>query len=132
MGVIVQLETPSALDALVSIAAVPGVDALFVGPADLAATMGHPGQNLHPAVMERMARAARQAAEIGKPIGTLGGSAQAVVQYRAAGFDFVALGADLSLLMKGAQAALQALRTPEGEAHVHTLAEGTLTGAGGY
>ena len=132
MGVIVQLETPAALDALPAIAAVPGVDALFVGPADLAAAMGHPGENLHPAVMERMARAARLARELGKPIGTLGGNAQAVVQYRAAGYCFVALGADLSLLMKGAQTALHALRTPDDGTHVHTLAEGTLTGAGGY
>ena len=43
MGVIVQLETPAALDALEEIAAVDGVDALFIGPADLSASMGHVG-----------------------------------------------------------------------------------------
>ncbi len=130
MGVIVQLETPQALDALAEIAAVPGVDALFIGPADLSASMGYPGQSLHPAVLDRMARAVRLAAELGKPIGTLGGSAQAVAQYRAAGFHYVAVGADLSLMMQGARAALAALRGGEGDAHVHTLAEGTLTRAG--
>lgn len=128
MGVIVQLETPQALDALAEIAAVPGVDALFIGPADLSAAMGYAGQSLHPQVLDRMTRAARLADGLGKPIGTLGGSAPAVAQYRAAGFHYVAVGADLSLMMQGARAALAALRGGEGESHVHTLAEGTLTG----
>lgn len=132
MGVIVQLETAAALDQIDAIGAVPGVDALFVGPADLSASMGHTGRSMHPEVMDRMARAARRAAELGKPIGTLGGDAQAVVQYRALGYTFVALGADLGLLMQGSQSALQALRNPHPEAHVHTLAEGTVTGQNGY
>jgi 2-keto-3-deoxy-L-rhamnonate aldolase RhmA len=126
MGVIAQLETPAALDALDAIAAVPGVDALFIGPADLSATMGLPGQPMHPQVMDRMTRAARRAAEIGMPMGTLGGSAQEVVQYRAAGFSYVAVGADLSLLLQGAQSALRALRGQSDDLEVHTLAEGTL------
>ncbi len=132
MGVIVQLETATALDALDEICAVDGVDALFVGPADLSASMGFVGQSMHPAVMDRMARAARRAAELGKPIGTLGGNAQAVVQYRAMGYQFVALSADIGLLMQGSQSALQALRSPHAEPHVHTLAEGTVTGSSGY
>ena len=132
VGVIVQLETADALDRLDEIAAVPGVDALFVGPADLSASMGYVGQSLHPAVMDRMARAARRAAELGKPIGTLGMNAQALVQYRALGYCFVALGADLGLLMQGSQAALQALRSPHDEGHVHTLSDGTVTGASAY
>lgn len=131
MGVIVQLETPAALDQIDAIVAVPGVDALFVGPADLSAAMGHVGQPMHPAVMERMARAARRAAEHGMPIGTVGGDAGAVVQYRALGYDFVALSADLGLLMQGSQDALQSLRNPRPEAHVHTLADGTVTGQNG-
>lgn len=131
VGVIVQLETADALDAIDAIAAVPGVDALFVGPADLSASMGFVGQSLHPAVMDRMGRAARRAAELGKPIGTLGANARDLVQYRALGYCFVALGADLGLLMQGSRAALQALRNPHDEGHVHTLADGTLTGSNG-
>jgi 2-keto-3-deoxy-L-rhamnonate aldolase RhmA len=130
MGVIVQLESPEALDALESIAAVPGVDALFVGPADLSAAMGHPGHLMHPLVMERMVRAARRAGELGVPIGTLGNTAQAAAQYRAAGFSFVAVGADLGLLMSGAQSALAALRGQSDTVEVHTLAEGTVTAGG--
>ena len=131
VGVIVQLETPEALDALDAIAAVPGVDALFVGPADLSAAMGYPGQPMHPAVMDRMTRAARRAAELGMPIGTLGGSTQAVAMYRAAGYKFLALSADLGLLMQGAQTALQALRGHSDDVDVHTLAEGTVTASKG-
>jgi hypothetical protein len=54
------------------------------------------------------------------------------VQYRAAGYTFVAIASDLGLLMRGAQAAVKALTTPEGETHVHTLAGGTQTQPGGY
>lgn len=135
MGVIVQLESPGALDRLDDIAAVPGVDAMFVGPADLAAGMGHVGQPQHPVVMERMTRAARRAAELGMPLGTVADDARAAAQYRAAGFTYVALGADLGLLMRGARQALRALRAStngEGpEELVHTLAEGTVVATKG-
>lgn len=127
MGVIVQLESPEALDALDQIAAVPGVDALFVGPADLSAAMGYPGHAMHPAVMDRMTRAARRAADLGMPMGTLGGTTQVAAQYRAAGYSFVALGADLGLLMQAAHDALLAMRGRSDHIDVHTLAEGTLT-----
>ena len=48
----------------------------------------------------------------------------------AAGYDFLAVSSDLGLLMRGAQAAVLALRHAGSEAHVHTLAEGTRTGGG--
>ncbi len=124
MGVIVQLETAQALQQLEAIAAVEGVDAVFVGPADLSASMGHVGQLTHPAVMDRMAQAVLRCKAIGKPVGTIGGEPQAVAQYRAAGFDFVAVGSDLGLFMHGARAAIAALRTP-GSEHVHLVSSGT-------
>lgn len=126
IGVVVQLETRAALAELEAIAAVPGVDALFLGPADLAASLGHLGQPANPAVMSLMADAARRCKALGKPVGTVGATPDLVVQYRAAGFDFVAVASDLGLLMGGAQAVVKALRTPDGQAHVHTLADGTL------
>ena len=125
IGVVVQLETPQALAALDEIAAVPGVDALFVGPADLSGSMGLPGQLMHPDVMSAMTRAARRCAELGKPVGTIGGTPEQVARYRAAGFTFLAMGSDIGLFVGGAQAALRALRGQEGAAHVHTLAGGT-------
>jgi 2-keto-3-deoxy-L-rhamnonate aldolase RhmA len=129
MGVIVQLETAKAVARLEEIAAVPGVDALFIGPADLSASMGYVGQPSAPAVLDLMTQAARRAHDCGIPIGTLGPAPEHVVQYRAAGYDYVALSSDLGLLMRGAQAAVQALRTQEAGAHVtvHSLTGGTQT-----
>jgi len=131
IGVIAQLETVQALTALDAIAAVPGIDALFIGPADLSASMGLTGQSSHPQVMDAMARAAQRCRELGKPVGTVAGSAAAVVQHRAAGFDFLAISSDLGLMMQGAQAAVNALRTPDGELHVHSLTGGTRTSDSG-
>jgi 2-keto-3-deoxy-L-rhamnonate aldolase RhmA len=129
MGVIVQIETPLALERLEAIAAVDGVDALFIGPADLSAAMGYPGQPGHPAVMQAMSDAVQRCEAIGKPLGTIGGSPDAVAQYRAAGFNYLAVSSDLGLLMRGAQAVLAALRTPDAE-HVHLLSSGTQTPTG--
>jgi 2-keto-3-deoxy-L-rhamnonate aldolase RhmA len=127
VGVVVQLETTQAIAALEEIAAVPGVDALFVGPGDLSGTMGHVGNLTHPEVMTLMTDAAQRARAIGKPIGSVGGTPEVVTRYRAAGYDYVAVASDLGLLMRGAQAAVQALRQHSDTAHVHTLAEGTRT-----
>jgi 2-keto-3-deoxy-L-rhamnonate aldolase RhmA len=126
-GVIVQIESARALEDIEAIAHVPGVDALFIGPLDLSADMGHVGQPMHPKVMEAMTRAAHRCAAIGKPVGTVGGTPREVAQYRAAGFHFVALASDLGLLVGGAQAALAALRRQPGDAEVHTLSGGTVT-----
>jgi len=124
IGVIVQVETAQAVERLDEIAAVDGVDAVFVGPADLSASMGLLGQLTHPSVMELMAHAAARCHALGKPIGTVGGTPQVVAQYRAAGYDYIAIASDLGLLMSGAQAVVTALRTPDAE-HVHSLSMGT-------
>lgn len=108
--VIVQLETPQALAELEAIAAVDGVDALFIGPADLSAAMGLVGQLTHPAVMAALADGVKRCHALGKPVGIVGGTAEVVAQYRALGFDFLAIASDLGLLMRAAQAASAALR----------------------
>lgn len=129
VGVIVMLETTQALAQAEAIAEVPGVDAVFIGPADLSASLGHPGQTMHPSVIDAMAKAVPRIRAAGKPVGTIGGTPQEVATYRAIGFDFLAAASDLGLLMRGAQNVVQMLRTPAGEAHVHTLADGTRTDA---
>lgn len=129
--VIVQIETPPAAAQLEEIAAVPGVDGIFVGPADLSGAMGLTGQLTHPEVMAVMADCAQRARTLGKPIGTVGGTPEVVTRCRAMGYDFVAIASDLGLLMRGAQAAVQALRTADSDVHVHTLQDGTKT-EGGY
>jgi len=130
VGVIVQLESEPALQAAADIAAVDGVDALFIGPADLSASMGHLGESMHPQVLQAMGRAVTLAKSAGRPIGVLGGTPEQLAQYRAMGFDYAALSSDLGLLVRGAQAALAALRTQETGPHVHTLNTGTQTGDG--
>jgi 2-keto-3-deoxy-L-rhamnonate aldolase RhmA len=127
IGVILQLETPQAVAQLEAIASVPGVDALFLGPADLSAAMGHVGELTHPEVMDLMGRAVRRAHELGRPVGTVGGTPEVV------GFDFVGIASDLGLMMRGAAAALDALKTQGGDV-VHSVTAGTLTdgGGGGY
>lgn len=127
IGVIVQLETPQAIEQLEAIAAVPGVDALFIGPADLSGTMGLPGQLAHASVLALMADAVARAKAVDMPIGSLALTQEGAAQFRAMGFDYLAVAADLSLMMHGAAATLRALRTQGGAQHVHSLASGTRT-----
>jgi 2-keto-3-deoxy-L-rhamnonate aldolase RhmA len=129
MGVIVQLETTQALAQLEAIAAVDGVDALFIGPADLSASMGHLGEFTHPEVMRTIGGAVGRCKALGKPVGTVGATPEVVTQYRAMGFDYLAVSSDMGLLMGGARAALGALRMGGGETFVHSLHTGTHTDA---
>jgi 2-dehydro-3-deoxyglucarate aldolase len=127
LTVIVQLETVQAVKRLESIAAVAGVDAIFLGPADLSASMGHVGHPTHPAVMDLMTDVVHRCKTLGKPVGAFGATPEVVAQYRAIGFDFVAISSDLGLLIRGARDAVAALKTQD-RMHVHTLAGGTHTG----
>lgn len=113
---VLQMETVESIANLESIAAVPGVGALFVGPGDLSGTMGHVGNLTHPEVMAQMTSAAQRANRLGMPIGTVGGTPEVVAQYRAMGYDFVAVASDLGLLMRAAQSGVQALRAIDGAA----------------
>jgi len=120
---VLQMETPESIARLEEIAAVPGVGGLFVGPGDLSGAMGHVGNLTHPEVLELMADAARRAHWLGMPIGTVGGTPEVVAQYRAIGYDFVAVASDLGLLMRAAQAAARALRAIDGAAPAATPAK---------
>ena len=126
MSVIVQIETATALERLEAIAAVDGVDALFMGPADLSASMGLTGKITHPKVMAAMADAARRCQALGKPLGTIGVTPEVVTQYRAMGYGFLAVDSDIGLFVQAAQRAVQALRGRDGD-HVHDLSGGTHT-----
>ncbi|MFO1325820.1 MAG: aldolase/citrate lyase family protein [Rubrivivax sp.] len=124
LSVIVQIESADALGRLESIAAVDGVDALFMGPADLSASMGLTGKLTHPKVMAAMADAARRCQALGKPLGTIGGTPEVVTQYRAMGYGFLAVDSDIGLFVQASQRAVQALRGRDGD-HVHDLSGGT-------
>lgn len=128
LALIVQLETVQAIGQLESIAVVPGVDAIFIGPADLSAAMGHVGEPTHPEVMDLMTGVVQRCKSIGRPVGAFGATPEVVAEYRAVGFDFVAIGSDLALLVRAARESIAALKAQD-PAHVHTLAGGTRTGS---
>src|SRR5436189_88270 len=70
---LVQVETRSALDQLEAIAAVEGVDGVFIGPADLSASLGHLGNAQHPDAQKAIEDAARRLTAMGKAAGILTG-----------------------------------------------------------
>jgi 2-dehydro-3-deoxyglucarate aldolase/4-hydroxy-2-oxoheptanedioate aldolase len=108
--VIVQLETTGALARLEEIAAVPGIDSVFIGPNDLAADMGRIGQTDHPEVKDAIAAAVAYARKLGKPCGILAPDAARAEQYLDYGCSWVATGSDLGLMMAEARRTLTALR----------------------
>jgi 4-hydroxy-2-oxoheptanedioate aldolase len=112
MCVVVQLETRAALDDLESIAAVEGVDAVFVGPSDLAASLGHPGRPSHPAVRDAIEGACRRAWAIGKPIGILAPLEDEARAFLTMGFRFVALGSDIVTLRRGVDGLVERFSGP--------------------
>ncbi len=130
-SVIVQIETPQAAAQVEAIAAVPGVDGIFLGPADLSGALGYPGQLTHPDVMALMASCAERARKMGKPVGSVGGTPEVVARYREIGCDFVAIASDLGLLMRAAQAAAQAVRAIDGGAQAQAAQPAKKT-EGGY
>ena len=99
IAVIPQLETAEALSRLEEIASVDGIDALFIGPGDLAASMGVIGQPGDPRVLAAMADAAARARALGIPIGTVGPDPARVQDYARMGYDYIAIASDLGMLL---------------------------------
>jgi 4-hydroxy-2-oxoheptanedioate aldolase len=101
--VIVQIETLTALDALPQIATVPGVDSIFVGPGDLAASLGHLGDIANPAVQSKLELAAQACRKAGKPCGIVGPNPQMVGKFIEYGYTWVAVNSDLGMMVSRAQ-----------------------------
>jgi 2-keto-3-deoxy-L-rhamnonate aldolase RhmA len=97
----VQAESRQALENIDAIAALVGVDAVFFGPNDLAADMGHLGQPGHPDVVRAIIKGIAQVVGAGKRAGILAGEA-ACAQYIDAGASIVALGSEIGILVAGA------------------------------
>jgi 4-hydroxy-2-oxoheptanedioate aldolase len=100
--VLVQVETREAMTQLEQIAAVEGVDGVFIGPSDLAASLGHLGNPAHPEVQEAMHDAVKRLKAVGKPAGILTGNEEEIRRYIEWGYLFVAVGSDVGLLAKAA------------------------------
>ncbi|MFN3823138.1 MAG: HpcH/HpaI aldolase family protein [Pseudorhodobacter sp.] len=101
---VVQIESAQGLDNIEAIAAVEGVDGLFIGPADLAASLGFPGQAGHPEVKARIFDAIRRIRAAGKPAGILSLDPVFTAEVIAAGTTFTAVDHDVALLLRGANA----------------------------
>jgi 4-hydroxy-2-oxoheptanedioate aldolase len=97
--VAVQIETLSALEQLPQIAAVPGVDSIFIGPSDLAASMGMLGDIGHAAVQEKLKHAAQVCRQLRKPSGIIGPTPEFVGKFVDYGYNWIAIGSDMSFMV---------------------------------
>jgi 4-hydroxy-2-oxoheptanedioate aldolase len=109
--VLVQVETRTALDQIDAIAAVDGIDGVFIGPSDLAASLGHLGNPQHADVQKAMENAVRHLKAVGKPAGILTGNEDEARRYIEWGYLFVAVGADVGLLARNADALAKKFKT---------------------
>ena len=102
--VLVQVETQQALDNLEKIAAVDGVDGVFIGPADLHASLGYTGEIANPKVKPLIDEAIRRIRKAGKAPGILTPNEADAKHWLGCGGLFVAVGADVGILARGAEA----------------------------
>jgi len=93
-----QVETKDALDDLEAIAAVDGLDGVFIGPSDLAASMGHLGNPAHPDVQAAIMEVPARMRASGKPAGILSPIETDARRHMEAGYVYIAVGSDLALL----------------------------------
>ncbi len=98
--VLIQIETPKGVDNLKDILNVDGVDGVFIGPADLSASMGHIGNPTHPEVQKVIEDAITLIKASGKAAGILMADKTLAQRYIDLGAKFVAVGSDTGLLMK--------------------------------
>ena len=108
--VVVQCEHIAAVDAIDSIVAVDGVDAVFVGPYDLSGSMGRLGEVEHPEVLAAIARVADACRRAGRALGIYVGSAEKAKPFIAQGYTLIAVGMDTIHLGEAARSIARALR----------------------
>jgi 4-hydroxy-2-oxoheptanedioate aldolase len=119
---LVQAESRQALDNLEAICDVDGVDGVFIGPADLSASLGHRGNPGHPDVQAAIEDAIRRIVASGKAAGTLVSDNRLARRYLELGCTFVSVGIDVRILALGARA----LRAEFGGAAVAAAAPGAV------
>lgn len=107
---IIQIESPSALEAAEAFAATDGVDVLFVGPADLSHSLGIPGQFSNPTYQDALKRVVTACRAHGKAPGILLYDHASFQPHLELGYTFVGIGADVSFVNDGVKAALAAAR----------------------
>lgn len=110
IAVIVQAEHIKAVDRIEAIAAVPGIDAIFVGPYDLSASMGKPGQVRDPEVQAAIRRVRDAALRAGRRLGIYCSDAESARGFVRQGFTLIGMSTDLNYLSQSAGAALAAAK----------------------
>ena len=113
VSLFVQIETAEGVEAAAEIAAVEGVDGVFVGPSDLAASMGLLGQQTHPDVVAAVLRAFGAVRAAGKPVGVNAFDPAAARDYLDTGAGFILVGADVALLARGSEALAATYAEPD-------------------
>jgi 4-hydroxy-2-oxoheptanedioate aldolase len=112
VSLFVQIETAAGVEAAAEIAAVDGVDGVFVGPSDLAASMGLLGRQTHPDVVAAVHRTFEAVRATGTPVGVNAFDAALARSYVDAGASFVLVGADVTLLARGSEELAERLGPP--------------------
>ena len=97
---LVQIETREGLESLEAIAKTDGVDGVFIGPADLAAALGHLGNQQHPEVQSAIQDAIKRIRGLGKPAGILATDEASTHRYIEWGTTFTAVGLDAMVLAR--------------------------------
>ncbi|MFC9770948.1 MULTISPECIES: aldolase/citrate lyase family protein [unclassified Pseudarthrobacter] len=116
ISVTVQIESTAAVETVAGILKVDGVDAIFIGPSDLAACMGLLGQQEHPDVRAAVEHCLAAAKAAGKPAGVNAFNPDTAQHYLHNGADFILVGADVALLARGSEAlAAQFIQKTDGE-----------------
>lgn len=110
---IVQIESRRGVENVAEIAAVEGVDALFIGPADLSTGLGHIGNPSHPQVQEKIRHAINATLAAGKVCGILAPAEEDARRYQSWGCQFIAVAIDISLMRQAAISNLARYRDTE-------------------
>ncbi|MDR4308120.1 HpcH/HpaI aldolase/citrate lyase family protein [Chelatococcus sambhunathii] len=109
--VILQVESQKALDNLEAIAAVEGVDGVFVGPGDLSTSLGYLGRQGHEDVVTTIEKTLKRIVAAGAAAGILTGDEALARRYMAAGSIYTAVGSDMSLLARTTEALAAKFKT---------------------
>jgi 4-hydroxy-2-oxoheptanedioate aldolase len=112
---LLQVESVAGLEAIDAIARTPGVDGVFIGPSDLAAALGHLGDAAHPEVQAAIEHGIATVTAAGKAAGILIADEDLARHYLELGATFVAVGTDVTLLARGAEALAQRFGSERGD-----------------
>jgi len=110
IGLVVQIETLEAIDNLEEIVAVDGIDGVFVGPSDLAASMGYLADASNSVVQNKLADIATRCSDIDAPVGILATGGPDGQRYFDMGFTFVGMGSDSGLFKSATRALAQSFK----------------------